>query len=305
MSAIRGGTLHKYLRGRIAFEHPTVSGRPHKNLLVFVGGLTDGIQTVPYIERLAKALDSRGWGLAELLISSSYKGWGTGSIARDAGEIAAAVKYFRSEDGGARDKVVLQGHSTGCQDSLYYATQQSSEDRVALADRPKIDGVVLQAGASDNEAYILLNGKEAYDKWLETAKEWVASGRGEDVMPSDACKTFFNTPIKAQRWVHIMEKGGFEDFFSTHLSAEDMSKTFGKINVPLLVCYSGSDEFVPKEADKEALVARFREATPKQYWSPHSGLIVGATHAVDAKSAPGAVEDLIDRIGSFVDDVAA
>jgi pimeloyl-ACP methyl ester carboxylesterase len=303
MSSIRGGTLHRYLRGRIAFEHPTSAGNPHKNLLVFVGGLTDGIQTVPYVERLAKSLDTKGWGVAELLISSSYKGWGTGSLTRDAGEIAAAVKYFRSAAGGARGKIVLQGHSTGCQDSVYYVTQEYGGDKFPLADRPKLDGVVLQAGASDGEAYVLLNGQETYDKNLKLAREWVATGHGQDVLPAAVCSSFFNTPISAQRWVDIMEKKGPEDFFSTDLTVDDMSKTFGRINVPLLVCFSGNDEFVPKEADKAALVERFRQATAENIWSRHSGIVKGATHNVNEKSEPGAVEDLIGRISKFLEDV--
>lgn len=58
------------------------------------------------------------WSIAEVLLSSSYRGWGTSSLAKDAKEIAECVEYFSKLRPGK--KVVLMGHSTGCQDCLEY-----------------------------------------------------------------------------------------------------------------------------------------------------------------------------------------
>jgi predicted acetyltransferase len=50
-----------------------------ENYLLFIGGLGDGFFTVPYVQQLLVLI---GWNIIEVLISSSYKGWGTGSVTR-------------------------------------------------------------------------------------------------------------------------------------------------------------------------------------------------------------------------------
>lgn len=47
-----------------------------------------------------------------MLITSSYLGWGTGSLARDVEDMAQAVEYFRNRTEEGK-KVVIMGHSTG------------------------------------------------------------------------------------------------------------------------------------------------------------------------------------------------
>lgn len=61
--------------------------------------------------RLARAIEETGWSVVEVLLTSSYAGWGHSSIAQDAKELALAVQYFREHRNTRR--VVLLGHSTG------------------------------------------------------------------------------------------------------------------------------------------------------------------------------------------------
>lgn len=103
-------------RGACAYE----LGYPNsKNALVFIGGLGDGPHTVPYIRTVAKHLENAGKDLGfsvfELRLRSSFIGFGTSSLSNDVDDIAALVKYLR---GLGREKIVLFGHSTGCQVSL-------------------------------------------------------------------------------------------------------------------------------------------------------------------------------------------
>jgi alpha-beta hydrolase superfamily lysophospholipase len=72
-----------------------------------------------------------------VITSSSYKGWGTGSIKRDVEEIAKAVQYFRNLK--PEGKIVLFGHSTGSQDTMQYLLD------MAGGNVPGIDGGVMQA----------------------------------------------------------------------------------------------------------------------------------------------------------------
>jgi len=74
------GILHRYAPGLVAFEHTSQASLDPQNRLLFVGGLGDGLRTVSYVQSLVDAAE--GWGIVEVLTSSSYKGWGTGSVKR-------------------------------------------------------------------------------------------------------------------------------------------------------------------------------------------------------------------------------
>ncbi|KAG5370305.1 UPF0613 protein [Yarrowia sp. C11] len=125
-NAYTGATVHKYYANLIGIEHPTRSGVPHTNTVVFIGGLADAVTNVPYVKPLADALDKSGWGVVELLISSSLAGWEPESKEQDATEIEMAVKYLTTKlkDGGLpnKQKIVLLGHAVGCLDIMHYLT---------------------------------------------------------------------------------------------------------------------------------------------------------------------------------------
>jgi len=63
----------------VAFEHLPSDDKKSSHKLLFVGGLGDGLFTVPFIPHL---LGLDGWGVIEVLTSSSYIGWGIGSVKR-------------------------------------------------------------------------------------------------------------------------------------------------------------------------------------------------------------------------------
>lgn len=79
------------------------------------GGLGDGPHTVPYPRAIAKALEGRpelDFSVFEFRLKSSFGGFGFVRLADDVADISALVKYLR---GIGKEKVVLIGHSTGCQ----------------------------------------------------------------------------------------------------------------------------------------------------------------------------------------------
>lgn len=86
-----------------------------KNALVFIGGLGDGPHTVPYIRAVAKKLESAtglGYSVFETRLRSSFTGFGYSRLSDDVADISALVKHLR---GIGKQKIVLMGHSTGCQ----------------------------------------------------------------------------------------------------------------------------------------------------------------------------------------------
>ena len=86
-----------------------------KNALVFIGGLGDGPHTVPAIRAVAGLMGEQlpEWSVFEVRLNSSFGQWGFSSLREDVLEIGEVVGYLRRRLG--RSRVVLMGHSTGCQ----------------------------------------------------------------------------------------------------------------------------------------------------------------------------------------------
>lgn len=110
-------TVHPYksrVKGSSAYElGPTTA----KNAILFIGGLFDGPHTVTYTRTVAKFVEEAkdlDYSIFEIRMRSSFIGFGMSSLKNDVEDISALVTYLRSI---GREKVVLFGHSTGCQAS--------------------------------------------------------------------------------------------------------------------------------------------------------------------------------------------
>lgn len=251
MSSSNGfpGTLHLYTPRLSAFEHPSTPSA--HNLILWIGGLGDGLLTVSYPRKLSRSLPPT-WSLAEVLLSSSYNGFGTSSLSRDAKEIGLCVDYFR---GLGKERVVLMGHSTGSQDCMEYVVGAGSERR------GRVDGVVLQGSVSDREGLKDTLLGDVYDKLVKVSKEYIREGRGEDVIPASlGVRVYGRAPVTASRWNSFLSAEGpgkgDDDYFSSDLPEEKLRETFGRFGkgTPLMILFSGDDEHCPKHVDKKALV---------------------------------------------------
>jgi hypothetical protein len=279
-------------------ERPSAfsDAEPGHNIVLWIGGLCDGLLTVPYPINIAAALPGT-WTLAQVLLTSSYTGWGTSSLAKDATELGQAVKYFRTVKTG---KVVLMGHSTGCQDIMEYLVGKNSESR------PKIDGGILQGAVSDREGMQSLMPDGVYEAICKEAKAMVASGRGEDIVPTSATQGFYRDPCCARRWLSLMspDKNGDDDYFSSDLTDEQLKKTFGALpaGTPICLLFSGNDQFMPDSVDKKALLKRWSTIVKGGNGSVdarYSGVVVGATHNLE-NNPEKVVKDLVTRTCGFL-----
>lgn len=295
--------IHKYDNYHTAIEFGKESNSP-LNFLVFIGGLGNGFLNVPYVAPLAEAITKEfgtTWVVVQALISSSYQGYGTGSLNRDAVELARLVKYLRTNRGSENSKVVLMGHSTGCQDTLEYLSKFSKKENFdPLLD---LDGGILQAPVSDVEAFRELQSKDKLVELLGLAKRHIEEGNPYELLPKSAQDFCFGSPMTAYRFVSLADERGDDDYFSSYLTKEDLQKSFGVVTKPLLVLYGEKDEFVPGFVDRQKLVDGWKENTHPSLWSPLSKILKGATHDVGPASDVGAEEDLITTVISFIKDI--
>ncbi|KAA8566909.1 hypothetical protein EYC84_010006 [Monilinia fructicola] len=278
----RKGVTHLFTPKLTAFEHtPKASDSEPQNIIIFIGGLLDGLLTVPYPTSISDALPS-DWSIAQVLLSSAYTGWGISSLKKDAAELSQCVAYFRTIKSG---KIILMGHSTGCQDVLEYLTGPGHETNAP------IDGGIIQGPVSDPQ-------------------KMVNAGDGEEVLPSSATQGFFPSPVCARRWLSLASPNhdGDDDYFSSDLTDEQLKKTFGSLPArsPLCILFSGADEYVPKFVDKEALVKRWIDIVKKgdgKVDEENSVVVPGASH--NLTKSPKAVPELVKRVLGFLDGLSS
>ncbi|KAL4915325.1 hypothetical protein BDW62DRAFT_203785 [Aspergillus aurantiobrunneus] len=325
MSASYPGTLHNYTRRLVAFEFGSPS-TPKPHSLLFIGGLTDGLYTVPYVQEIAKALEPTEWSIFSLLVSSSYGGWGIGSLDRDVEEIGQCVEYVRNLKknliaNGTAGKVVIMGHSTGSQDVLHYLhsanplPRNPDVDGVRGFTRPVVDGALMQAPVSDREALLQFvkegpEALEAYDKLVKFAQEQPA----RVICPLELTGLIGldkTTPVNVRRFWSLSSpespaKPSEDDLFSSDMTDERLGETFGRIasrgllRTTLVALYSGNDEYAPKWLDKEALLARWQRATDaggeKKWDDEASGIIPGASHNVRGEGQAWLIEHILSYL---------
>lgn len=256
----------------------------------------DGLLTVPFTLPLVDALP-KSYSLVEIVLSSSYSGWGTKSINHDVQEIAQCVAYFRNLR--PKGKIVLLGHSTGCQDVLHYL--------IAGGERPKIEGGILQSPVSDREALTSTLSPAEYESSVKLAREYIDDKRGGDVLPTRVTGAVFPSPVSANRWMSLASPGpdhaGEDDYFSSDLDDERVKRTFGKAGASgtrISLLYGGNDQYVPDAVDKDRLLSKWIRHIQEGggVVDESAGIIMGATHNLKEHGKP--TEDLIGRVLGFI-----
>lgn len=201
--------VHKYLsplspssskpRYVAAYEHLLPSSSPPRNALIFIPGLGEGPHDIPYVPALAEQVAAQSYSVFEIRLASAYTAFGFGSLSDDVRDLKALVKYLK---GLGRERVVLLGHSTGCQDCVAFGLSSDDEG---------VDGFVLQGPVSDREAVGLgIDGEEMrlFRDGVSTAEELVKVGKGDVVMDRDKLPGEWKaSPITAYRWYSLVAVG--------------------------------------------------------------------------------------------------
>lgn len=91
---------------------------------------------------------------------------------------------------------------------------------------------------------------------------------------------------------------GNDDYFSSDLDQDVVSKVWGRFDKPFLVLHSAEDEYVPSYIDKKGLVEGWRKENPRM--SPLSGAIPGANHTVDSEESRAWLADAVTKFLSGI-----
>ncbi|EHK21091.1 uncharacterized protein TRIVIDRAFT_51661 [Trichoderma virens Gv29-8] len=280
-------TVHPYRPDYAAYETGSVR---RKNAIIFIGGLGDGPHSVQYLRTVARHLEEAenlSYSLFEFRIRSSFSGFGTGSIADDVADISTFVKYLRSI---SKDKVVLFGHSTGCQDCAEYTNY-------AKHGSSPVGGFILHAPISDREAFKLEFPDT--DKSVQVAERMIAEGKADHIAPKEIIPPSLGPAVSAYRLRSLLAKGGDEDYFSSDLDNAMIKKIWSRFDKPVLVLHSEKDENVPGNVDQRKLNKLYQEAGAQV--SSLSDLIPNTGHTVRRDSAR---EWLGERVVKFLETLA-
>eukprot|EP00048_Salpingoeca_helianthica_P017743 m.238826 g.238826 ORF g.238826 m.238826 type:complete len:285 (-) comp22061_c0_seq1:18-872(-) len=221
-----------------------------EHVVVFLGGLTDGLLALPYLPDLLSAFSKHNppFALCQPLFSSSYNGYGCSSLTKDVEELAALLDFLHETQ--QTRKILLIGHSTGCQIICRLFQLQSQYTKQSAL----IVGAVLQGPVSDREYMAQLEFTQAD---LGLAHEAVLRDQGHTLLPrrSDA-----DVPMSASRMVALAARGGEDDMFSSDLTDDELAHAVGNIPVPVLIVCSGADEYVPPHINTDLFMARLARA---------------------------------------------
>ena len=220
--------------------------------LVMLGGLSDGLLPTPYTSLLASKCAENSWNFVNPILRSSYNQFGFGSLDEDVEDLDDLIEFLKGDTEGAERgdfKLILVGHSTGCQQIVHFLR------KAALA-KEVVNGVFLQAPVSDRES-------QPNSSFCSVAEEMVKSGKGDEFMP----RSCMWSPITANRFASLYSaRADGDDYFSSDLTDGELASRLGHVKkmvsddeAKLSFCvaaFSMKDEYVPENVDKDAIVDR-------------------------------------------------
>jgi pimeloyl-ACP methyl ester carboxylesterase len=243
------GVLFKY--GDDAAHVAFLSGAARRHL-VLVGGLSDGLLSLPYAPALAACLPAAGWALVQAQLRSSYCGYGVSSLDADADDILLLLAALAQRHGSLG--AVVMGSSTGCQDAARLAARWAQGGAASQSRAAPLLGAVLQAPVSDREW--LAPYAEQLAPMAAAAAAAVAAGRGEDIV--GRLDLLDGAPITARRFQALAARLGDDDMFSDDLEDDELRARLAPLGAvgPTLILRSGSDECIRCDADAAAAMGQ-------------------------------------------------
>lgn len=210
----------------VAFESGSLSS---SGCFILIGGLTDGLLSLPYIDKLNEKLQSlsKPYTLIQPLLRSSNLQYGWHTINDDIEDLNILINYL-IEKRNHLESIILMGHSTGCQDIIHYLRQYNNHS--------KIIQIILQGPVSDRQYLSSLSSTKDQLNYCYNNKnnlnEWLP-------------RYLHDPPLTIQRCLSLNEKYSIEDLFSSDLNDNELNDIYMNINIPIIWIWSKQDEYVP------------------------------------------------------------
>ncbi|WFD07618.1 hypothetical protein MVES1_002986 [Malassezia vespertilionis] len=302
------GALALYQTSPVSLPYFETNGH-FPNKLIFVAGLTDTIGVVPYLGRLAHALEKLEYSLVQPVKGSDLGGFGLSSLEGDAQELAAMVEHLLvRRENQATGKIVLMGHSTGCQDVVAFLSKDRSQFQNGEGKQLVVHGGILQAPVSDREYFTASSSSTP----LRDSEKLIGEGKSDALLPrSDAvtkprsihgrgpgnADAVLKPAYTAYRFHSLNGKGGDDDYFSSDLTDDQIRSALQPAlsRAPLLMLMGENDEYVPPSVDKVQLVKRWSDVLQSD--PVHTMFIPCANHKVDDE---GAQENVCEAVLYFL-----
>ena len=260
----------------VAFESGSSSS---SRCMILLGGLTDGLLSLPYAERLSLKLQSisQPYSLIQPLLRSSNLQYGWHTIDNDIEDLRTLIDYLVNHRTDLKS-IILMGHSTGCQDIIHYLRQEKVH--------PKITRVILQGPVSDREYLTRLSSTKDQLNYCRENKtnrhEWLP-------------RYLHDPPLTIERCLSLNEVNSSEDMFSSDLTDQQLKSIYQNISIPIIWIWSKRDEYVPDDIRNQ--VENFVKNKLANRSNSTLVLLESADHAV---SNPEEQTNMIERITQII-----
>lgn len=239
-----------------------------KRLVIHLHGMTDFFfdgNLAPAIAQAATgagydffAFNNRGMGSISL-IGKKFHGTSMEIFEHCTRDIDAAIK--KAHQMGYR-KIVLSGHSTGCQKITYHQ---------GLKKNPQVKALILLSPADDLNLFKKNLGKK-FTQLLEEAHSMVEKNRGEEILSA----RFGTAMFSSRRFYHLLKENSTEGNIFNY---EKPLKWTARIAVPQFAIFGSDEQYavIKPEIMLEKLASSF---TNKK---SHTRLIEGGDHSYHGK----------------------
>ncbi len=151
-------------------------------------------------------------------------------------DIEGTVRYAKQQ--GAQS-IILAGHSTGSQKSVYWAAKKGKG----------VDGIVLLAPMSDYAATVMLDGKKKIARAMSYARKLLKKDRPHELLPESVWD--WSLMADAQRFISLYSGISEEEIF-TYWESARKPKTLLSVKIPMLVVLAEKDEYADRSAPEIA-----------------------------------------------------
>ncbi|ELP92130.1 hypothetical protein EIN_380770 [Entamoeba invadens IP1] len=221
-------------------------------VVLLIGGLMHNLFNHNCFREIQRTLCNK-YTVCTVQLRSTGCGFGIYTIDDDVEDITAIIEDLKKKQ--KVERIVLIGHSTGCQDVVACLRQ-------SLDKKYPVVKCVLQCPVSDRDFGRTFHGiNEEVGRLMKkynakSEKELSSLPNVNSLTDASNEKYAENIMLMERRFISLFAQGGYEDFFSTDITNEEFSNIFQCIQIPVLLVFATQDQYVPYSSEEYALLMK-------------------------------------------------